>query len=251
MKILIIDDEAKAQSLLKQLIADLSLKVDQLFTANNLLEGIDIIKKEAPKIVFLDIEMPEYSGLEILDHIDLEQYPFKIIFTTAYQQYATEAFKLSAVDYLLKPIDPDELEIAVNKAVKIIEQNRLSSQIKSLQNALNELKVKKIALEVPHGIIFAEPDEILYFEADGMYTNVILKDQRKRLICKPLKHFVEQLSQNKFFFKPHRSYLINLNYMTEFIKKDGDYILLDNTIHIPISRSRKDDFTALLRETFL
>jgi two-component system LytT family response regulator len=251
MKILIVDDEVKAQSLLKKLITDLGVELEQLFTASNLLEGIDIIQKENPQIVFLDIEMPEYSGLEILDHIDLEQYPFKIIFTTAYQQYATEAFKLSAVDYLLKPIDPDELEIALNKAIKIIEQNKLASQIKSLQNALNELKVKKIALEVPHGIIFTNPDEIIYFEADGMYTNVVLKDQKKRLICKPLKHFVEQLSKNKFFFKPHRSYLINLNYMTEFIKKDGDYILLDTSVHIPISRSRKDDFTALLREIFL
>jgi len=250
MKAIIIDDEKRARHLLSNLLTEHCTSINSIEEAHDLASGVDLIKSSKPDVVFLDIEMPNQSGLDILEyfpnHID-----FKIIFVTAYNQYAIEAFKLSAVDYLLKPVDTTELKEAVAKAEEAIKTNNLNDQLNKLRDSLKQLSIDKIALEIPKGIMFTSHNDIVYFEADGMYTNVQLMDGKQKVICKPLKHFVEQLERNAMFFKCHRSYLINLKYVDELVKDDGDYLLMNNQKRIPISKSKRDQFLEVIKETFM
>jgi len=224
MKVILIDDESRARNVLKTLLIEECNGVSVILEASNLKEGVSIINKESPDIVFLDVEMPQQSGLEIMDYFKDETIEFQIIFTTAYSQYAIEAFKISAIDYLNK--------------------------LKKLEKAFQHLSINKIALEVPKGIIFTSHDEIIFFEADGVYTKVHLKDGKSELICKTLKHFSEQLIDNPFFYKPHRSYLINLKFMNKVTKQDGYHIVMNNKTTIPIARDRKDDFLKMVTNVF-
>ncbi|CAL2104492.1 LytTR family two component transcriptional regulator [Tenacibaculum sp. 190130A14a] len=249
MKVLIIDDEAKARSLMETLLTQFFPEIKKIVKADNLLNGVKQINKYEPDIVFLDIEMPEYSGLEILDFIPAP-IKFQLIFTTAYQQYVREALRMSAIDYLIKPIDREELREAINKAKFNIEKNKVSVQFSELKKAILSLSSHKIALEVPGEIIFVTHEEILYLEADGMYTKVHLANHEKRLICKPLGYFENQLLNNNLFFRCHRSFLINLHYLEKFVKKDGDFLLMQNQIAIPISKTKKSDFLRIIKEVF-
>ncbi|MCP4053071.1 MAG: response regulator transcription factor [Mesoflavibacter sp.] len=250
MKAIIIDDEKRARHLLSNLLTEHCASITRIEEAQDLASGVDLINSSKPDVVFLDIEMPNQSGLDILEYFP-NQIDFKIIFVTAYNQYAIEAFKLSAVDYLLKPVDTTELKEAVAKAEEAIKANNLNDQLNKLRDSLKQLSMDKIALEIPKGIMFASHNDIVYFEADGMYTNVQLIDGKQKTICKPLKHFVEQLERNAMFFKCHRSYLINLKYVDELVKDDGDYLLMNNQKRIPISKSKRDQFLDVIKETFM
>jgi len=250
MKAIIIDDEKRARRILKTLIEEECPEIVTVFDAENLLEGVAIIKAEQPDVVFLDIEMPNHSGLQILEFFKNDTINFQIIFTTAYGHYAIDAFKLSAVDYLLKPIDIDELKIAINKASDSLEENFIKEKLLNLERNFQQLALNKIALEVPKGIRFVSHEDILFFEADGVYTKVFLQNGKTELICKTLKHFTEQLSNKPLFYKPHRSYLINLKYMTEITKKDGLQVIMSNNKSIPIARDRKDQFMDIINRVF-
>ncbi len=249
MKALVVDDEKKARSLLNVLIDENCPEIEDLIFAEDLATGVKKIKEERPDLVFLDIEMPQQSGLKILEYFPGEV-NFKIIFTTAYNDYAIEAFKLSAVDYLLKPIDAEELSLAVRKATDQIEREHYSTKLEGLKKMFRQLSVNKIAIEVPKGVMFVGYDEIVMMEADGMYTKVYLHTGETDLICKPLKHFVEQLAENELFFRPHRSYLINIRYMKELSRSDGDFILMDNKKTVPISKKNKQAFLKVVHEVF-
>lgn len=249
MRALIIDDEAKARSVLQTMLSEFFTEITGIKLAENLMEGVKVIKDYKPDIVFLDIEMPEYSGLEIFDFIN-EPINFQLIFTTAYQQYALDALKLSAVDYLVKPIAIDELKTAIQKAIVNIESKKVSFQFEELKKAIQSLSSHKIALEIPGEIIFVSHDDILYLEADGMYTKVHLANSKQELISKPLSYFETQLKNNHLFFRCHRSYLINLYYLEKFVKKDGDFLLMKNQTSIPISRTKKQEFLKIVKEVF-
>lgn len=250
MKAIIIDDENKARSVLKTLIEEECPEIKMLAEAPDLLTGVQKIKSCKPDIVFLDIEMPEHSGLEIVNFFKNEPINFQIIFTTAYNQYAIEALKLSAIDYILKPIDSDELISAVNKAKIAIEKHNITNKLTSIEKAFNQLSLNKIALEVPKGIMFIAHDDIILFEADGVYTKVYLKNGKIELITKTLKHFTDQLEDKSIFYKPHRSYLINLKFMSQLVKKDGLHILLENNKTIPIARDKREEFMHMLEKIF-
>ena len=250
MKVLIIDDEAKARRLLEIIITDKCDAITKIYKAEDLESGIEIINNVAPEIVFLDIEMPKYSGLQILDFFEDKDVNFQIIFTTAYHQYAINAFKLAAVDYLLKPINVLELQAAVNKAVLLIKKQKVSNKLDDLKSTFQKLSLNTIALEIPKGILFASYDDIKFFEADGMYTNVYMKDDKVELICKPIKFFVDQLEKNTLFYKPHRSYLINIKHISQLIKQDGTYLLMNNNKTIPVSKDKKEEFISLVNEMF-
>ena len=250
MKALIIDDERKARTLLRVLLEEHCKEIHDIEEASDLEEGISCIKKQQPNIVFLDIEMPKYSGLQILDFFEPEDIDFQIIFVTAYNSYAIEAFKLSASDYLLKPLDVPELKAAVQKATKTINDTNLNAKFEELKKAFHQLSLNKIALEIPKGIIFIAHDDIMLFEADGMYTKVYMKSGEVELICKPLKHFVTQLSEKSLFYKPHRSYLVNLKFVKELTKKDGFYLVLENNKTVPIAKDKKEEFIRIVNEVF-
>lgn len=247
MKALIIDDEKRARNVLHILVEENCPKITQILEADNLLSGVEIIKQEQPNIVFLDIEMPEHSGLEILNFIEKEVYNFEIIFTTAYSEYAIQAFQLSAIDYLLKPVRPSQVKAAVDKAIAFLGNSQINKRLSELKESLQNSNFKKIGLPNADGIKFVNFNEIIALEADGMYTKVSTIKDDTILVSKPLKFFVDLLKDMKTFYRPHRSHLINLSYIKEYIKKDGGYILMENVKTIPISRDKKDEFLMIVQ----
>ena len=243
MKALIIDDERKARSVLKILLQENCPDITEIFEAEDLISGIELIETQQPKLVFLDIEMPEHSGLEIVDFIDRSTHTFEIIFVTAYNEYAIQAFELSAVDYLLKPARPTQIKQAVNKALNHIDKNELRLKLQELKRSIDTKQFKKIAVPFSDGIKFVNFNDITVLEADGMYTKISTSTSEKPLlVSKPLKHFVELLATQPLFYKPHRSFLINLNYVKEYIKRDGGHIVMDNDTIVAISKDKKEDF---------
>ncbi|MCI2229984.1 LytTR family DNA-binding domain-containing protein [Polaribacter sp. MSW13] len=247
MKVVIIDDEPKARNLLEVLIRENCPKITSIFKAEDLLSGVKIIKKEQPKIVFLDIEMPEHSGLEIFDFIDKSTHNFEIIFTTAYSEYAIQAFELSAIDYLLKPLRTNKLMEAVEKAIINFGKSHINLKLIELQKSLKSANFKKIGLPIADGIKFVNFEDIILLKADGMYTKVSIINTPQILISKPLKHFVELLDAIPTFYRPHRSYLINLKYIKEYYKKDGGYIIMDNNETVSISKDKKEEFLTIVQ----
>ncbi|MEO9485105.1 MAG: LytTR family DNA-binding domain-containing protein [Ekhidna sp.] len=246
MKAIIIDDEPKARNILKVLIEENCPKIKEVFQAEDLLTGVKIIQNQAPHIVFLDIEMPEHSGLEILNFIEKEVVDFEIIFTTAYSDYAVQAFQLAAIDYLLKPVSSKQVKNAVDKCLALIGKSNISSKLTELKASLASSNFKKIGLPVSNGIKFVSFEEIVMLEADGMYTKITLEKEDEILISKPLKHFVELLKNIPLFYRPHRSFLINLKYVSQYIKSDGGYILMDNGTSVTISKENRDQFLTLI-----
>ena len=247
MKVLIIDDENKARSLLKTIISENCQEIQEIEEAPNLLDGIAILKSKNIDILFLDIEMPQHSGLELFDFLDVNQVNFEIIFTTAYSEYAVKAFEFSAIDYLLKPLRPNKVKDAIEKAQKSMQQNQLQLRLLELKNALSSDKFSKLALPVEEGVLFIKLDEIFVLEADGMYTTFNLTNNRKILISKPMKYFSDLLENKELFYKPHRSYLVNLKYLQKVIKKDGTYIEMENNMRIPVSKEKKEELNNLLQ----
>ncbi|MBU2916012.1 MULTISPECIES: LytR/AlgR family response regulator transcription factor [Reichenbachiella] len=246
MKAIIIDDEQKARNLLHVLIEENCKNITEIYQADNLLSGVELIKAEQPQLVFLDIEMPGNSGLEILDFIDREDYHFEIIFTTAYSEYAIQAIQLTAVDYLLKPISASKVKNAVERALTFLGKSKINQRLDELKEVFKSQTFKKIGLPVNDGVEFVAFDDIIMLEADGMYTKVFTADG-EMLISKPLKHFVELLQNVKVFYRPHRSYLVNLMFIKKYVKSDGGYILMDNDRSVSISKDRTDEFMQLMQ----
>lgn len=246
MKAVIIDDEKKARNVLRTMLLENCSKITQIFEAENLVSGVSLIKSENPSLVFLDIEMPENSGLEILNHINKEDYIFEIIFVTAYSEYAVQAFQLSAIDYLLKPIRPSQLTEAVDKAISQIGNSQISLKLEELKKSLQSSNFKKIGIPYADGIKFVNFEDIIMFEADGMYTKVSIKNMDVILVSKPMRFFVDLFTRATTFYKPHRSFLINLMYLKEYIKKDGGYILMENDKTVSISKDKKEEFLTIV-----
>jgi len=191
--------------------------------------------------------MPEHSGLEILNFIEKEVHNFEIIFTTAYSEYAIQAFQLSAIDYLLKPVRPSQVKEAVDKAIKFLGNTQINTRLAELKTSLEAANFKKIGLPDSNGITFVNFEDIIMLQADGMYTKVTTVNKGDILVSKPLKFFVETLNKVKTFYRPHRSFLINLTYIKAYIKKDGGYILMENDKTVSISDSKKEDFLTIVK----
>lgn len=246
MKAILIDDEKNAITVLKTLINEYCPEIKEIYWANELEEGVRLINMHEADIVFLDIEMPKHSGLEIMDFFNGKKMDFSIVFVTAYNKYAIEAFKLCALDYILKPINPNYLVQAVTKCVDKRKEKELTKKI----DALKKLTFNTLAIEVPKGIIFLSYDEIQYLEADGSYTKIYTSKGNVELICKPLKFFVEQLNHNEYFFKCHRSYLVNIKYIKQFVKLDGGYLIMKNDIKLPLAKSSREKFSKIIEGLF-
>ncbi|MFT5750698.1 MAG: two-component system LytT family response regulator [Flavobacteriales bacterium] len=243
---IIIDDEPKARSVLRVLLEENCPEVEVIYEAEDLLGGVALIKKEKPQLVFLDIEMPEHSGLEIVNFIDKESFKFEIIFTTAYSEYAIKAFQLAAIDYILKPVRPSQVKKAVGRAIQFIGKSNINLKLDALQQGIQSASFKKIALPVADGIRFVSFDELVILEADGMYTKIIMKDESTIVISKPLKHFVDLLDAYPAFYKPHRSYLIHLKYIKQYVKSDGGYVVMETDHSVSIAKDKREDFLEIM-----
>ena len=249
MRIIIIDDETKARSLLKNIIEQHESGSDyqsELFEAENLLEGVNLIKQHQPKLVFLDIEMPNEQGIEIFKYFDNREITFDLVFTTAYSEYALRAFEMNAIDYILKPIRPKRVAEILDKLTTNFNKEDIQTKLEELKTSLNNNSFNKIGLPVQDGIIFVPLKEIIHLEADGMYTKVHKKDQETLVVSKPLKFFDQLVQTGDTFYRPHRSHIFNFQYLKRYVRKDGNYIVLENEHVLPISKDKKEEFLAIV-----
>lgn len=182
--------------------------------------------------------MPGHSGLELIDFFNENEIDFSIIFVTAYNQYAIQAFKLSAVDYLLKPIEQADLQNAIELFKKNRNKNKNSYRV--LKENFNGNQSKKIALATLNSISFIDTNDILFFQGDGAYTKVHTKDDTIITVSKGLKNFETMLEGNSHFFRCHKSYIVNVNYITEYVKSDGGYLIVNKSHQISISHDKTD-----------
>jgi len=245
MKAVIIDDEQHGITTLTWSLQQYCKEVEVIGFAHNGEDGYNLIQQMVPDLVFLDIEMPILSGIDML--IKFNDIPFKVIFTTAYDKYAIKAIKLNALDFLLKPIDKDELIFAIAKAQK--EMNVVSKvQLQNLHDIHKTKVVDKIALSLSNGLHFINISEIIRVEADGNYSKFHLLDNRKLLLSKTLGDAEEILSEDPNFYRIHKSHLINLKHVTRYIRGEGGEIVMSDGASIAISRSKKEEFLDLFNK---
>jgi len=237
---IIIDDERKSIELLEWQISTYCPSLKVIATCNSAKEGIEAIEKHKPDIIFLDIEMPHMNGFEML--LRLNPIHFEVVFTTAYSEFAIKAFKVNALDYLLKPIDANDLKAAVAKLELKLSKNNQSAEVKQSQPDLKNFHRKRIALTTSESLIFIEPDKILFCESSSNYTYFYLTENNKKiLIAKTLKE-IEEILVKFDFFRIHNSHLVNMNHVKEFVRGSGGYVVMADGSHLTVSRSRKDEF---------
>jgi len=239
IKAIIIDDEVHCIDTLSILLADYCPDVEVVDKCLSAKKGLEAIEKLSPSLVFLDIEMPVMNGFELLEQF--KQIPFSVIFTTSYDQYAIKAIRFSALDYLLKPIDPKELIGAIKK---IQTQKNLPSA-EQFDMLLKQMTHKgaafsKIAIPTTEGFELIPADQLVRCEADDNYTHLFLKNKTKIIACRTLKEMEEQLQDFSFFIRVHHSYLVNLNEVTKYVRGEGGYLVMTDGSTVNVSRSRKE-----------
>ncbi len=244
-KAVIIDDESYAIEVLKILLSKNCPEVELAGTASESVEGIALINQHTPDIVFLDIEMPRLNGFQVLEQV--QDLHFHLIFTTAYDQYAVKAFRYSALDYLMKPIVAKELMEAISKLPerKPINKEQLRVTEENLVTVRSHAMPERIVLPHAKGYIFQKIEEIIYCEAMGAYTKLILENKPPLIISKGLSDF-EELLKDTIFFRAHRQYLINIKKIQELIREDGGYLRMSDDSKLPLARNRKEEFFALI-----
>ena len=239
---ILVDDEISNLKGLERKLEHLFPEIDIIHSFQSPEEAIEGIKNTPPDILFLDIEMPRINGFQLLTQ--LKEIAFKTIFVTAYNTYAIEAFKQNALDYILKPIDNDELKLAVNKAVHIVREEELQTHNKKLIHVLTD-KVKglnKIIVPTVKGISFYKPEEVIRLEGKEGYTYVYLKTGDKVLSSYSIGKYEKQLN-SEGFFQCHRSHIVNIEFITDFLNEG--YVLLNNTHKVPISKAKRKQFLNL------
>jgi len=235
---IIIDDEQHCVQSLKTDLEKYCPAVEVVAECLSAKEGIFAIKKLKPELVFLDVQMPLMNGFELLEIIDTID--FAIIFTTAYDKFAARAFRISAVDYLLKPIDAAELQDAIKKAEQKIHTPDGTTNIENLlKNIRQPVADQKIALPFKDGFEFIEARHIMYCEAEGAYTRFYLDNKKQILVCRTLGD-VEELVPREIFQRIHHSTIVNVLFVSHFFRSDGGYVIMSSGQQLHVSKSRKD-----------
>lgn len=245
LRVLVIDDEQAIQELLCKIMEqNFNQSVEIVGKGGSVAEAVKLIHKHRPDVVFIDIEMPGNSGLQLVDFFDPAELNFDIVFVTAYSEYAIKAFKVSAFDYLLKPIDIEDLADTLQRLLqRRTIKNTMVEQVNILKEQYQkELNLKKMAIRTLEGTHFVETDKIIYLEAEGTYTNIYMLENKKIVASRPVGDFEEMLSPHHLFFRTHRSYIINLQRIVKYSKTEGYSVFMQNGKEIPLSRYRKEDF---------
>lgn len=239
IKVVLVDDELHCTESLEILLKSFNKPIQIIGKYNNSIEALAFIKSTAFDILFLDIEMPGLNGFELLSQIN--DFKFDVVFTTAYDQYAIKAFKYSALNYLLKPIDDTELLECIQKWESKIYKNLPLDQFNFFIDILHNSQKKrsKIALPTTYGLEFIEIGEIIRCQSESNYTHFFLKSGEKFLICRTLKE-VESLLTNNGFVRVHQSHLINPIFLKKFLRNDGGYVVMEDGEKISVSKNNKD-----------
>ena len=249
IRALIVDDASQVRKLLRLMLSELALDVQLIGEAENLQQAVELIRLEKPQLVFLDIEMPGKNGLQLVSELTAEDLNFHIIFITAYSQYAIQAFRLSAVDYLIKPVKEKELLEALEKVRKQTELNRSSQQLKNLSEHLKLEANNTICIPVNYGQEYIHVNDIEYIEADNTYVYIYFVNGERKLVTKHLKYFESLLCDFELFAKVHRSFIINRKQLKAFRKEDRGMIVMNSGKQISLSRTHRQSFLELLDNT--
>jgi two-component system, LytTR family, response regulator len=248
LKAIIVDDEEDGRTVMEVLLRDHFKDISIEAICENGKDGVKAIIELHPDIVFLDIDMPGMNGFDVLDCV--KSLPVKVIFVTAHNEHAIRAFKYSAVDYILKPVSIDDLREAISKAQNIqFHQMGLVSRYEMLLNQLNQKDQvpEVIALPLADGLQVVNVHQIMYCKADRNYTHVHIHPAEKVLVSRPLKEFENMLIPHGFF-RIHHSALINMKYVSKYVRSDGGYVLMKDNSSIEIARQRKDAFLKLIQK---
>ena len=238
-KIVIIDDENRTRELIARMIDSFGFDVVTIPEGENVQSGIDAIEKHQPDIVFLDIQMPDGTGFDVIRSI--ENKTFEVIFITAHEEFAIKAIKFSALDYLLKPIDSAELKAALEKALDTIDEKKESSQFDALQKNINPTEKRRLVLKTQESVHVVELDQIISCEADRNYTSFFLKYNKKILVSKTLKDYETLLSVHNFL-RVQQSHLVNIDYVDRYDKKNGGAVVMKDGSEVPLSPAKRDLF---------
>jgi len=246
IKAIIIDDEKTSRDTLSGLLKRYCKNVEVIAEAEGYETGLDVLKKQKPDVIFLDIQMPDGSGFKLLE--DLDNINFEVIFATAFDQFAIKAIKYSALDYLLKPINPEDLINSIEKLEQKIQKGYDNTSMKFLLNTVKNPNFdtqKKIALSTSEGIHIVDIDNIIRCESDDYYTRFFLKDGKVIMISKTLKENEELLSDYNFI-RTHKSHLINLKYVKSYLRMDGGSIIMTDGSNIPVSRRKREQILDII-----
>ena len=248
IKAILIDDEKFCVEVLEELIREHCRMLEVVSTCSSGEEGISAIQQYQPDLIFLDIEMPRMSGFDMLEK--LLPFHFDVILTTAYDQYAIRAIKYTALDYLLKPIDSEDLKMAVDKYIHPRTQHNYSAQLELLKDNMKQLhqpQFQRIAIPTIEGLILLPVNDILFCEANSSYTILHLNKSEKIVSAKTLKEYEEILAPHGFF-RVHHSHLVNLNHVQKYVRGDGGYVIMSNQSTIGVSRNKKESFLLRLQQ---
>jgi two-component system LytT family response regulator len=244
IKALIIDDEKHCIITLEHLLSQIE-NVTVVATTQDSTLSKKLIEQYQPDIVFLDIEMPEMNGFDVINQF--ETLPFKVIFTTAYDQYALKALRMNALDYLLKPIAKNDITIALEK-YQNKEMEISKDQVQNLHLFNNGKMQDTIALSTQQGLLFVKIDDIMYLEASSCYTFIVMNDKTKHLASKTMATFEEVLSDNPLFFRTHKSHIVNLKFIKQYLRGEGGELIMQDGNNIALSRNRKQEFLNLFKK---
>jgi two-component system LytT family response regulator len=248
IRAIIVDDEESARDVLDNLLRRFCPDVEVLNKCSNVPQAVEACEKENPDLVFLDIEMPNYAGFEIVNFF--ESVPFEIIFVTAYDKYALRAFEISAIDYLLKPVDIDELIRAVEKVKTRITEKNINQRLELFLNQQPQQPAghafSKIAVPTLEGLSFYPVEDIICCIAKGTYTQIELVKDKDMLVSSTLKE-IEEMLPASIFCRIHHSYLINMNHIKKYYKGKGGYIEMNNGRTMLVSTRKREEFLSRLR----
>lgn len=238
IKAIITDDEFGARQVLKTLLSEFFPEIEIVAICEDLPSCIRAVKKYKPDVLFLDIEMPEYSGLDIYTFLDEGEVTFELIFTTAYNEYATDAFRLAAIDYLLKPIQFHQLQEAVERLKAEVKKQTALEQLSVLKSNMAGQTEKRICISTSEGKYYVPFNELIALEADGSYTSIYTQNQGKIYASRRLKFFEDMLEGDERFIRIHRSNLINKMFVEKLIKGDENYVLLKNGQQLSVATEK-------------
>ncbi len=242
---IIVDDELKSRESLKILIEDYCEGITVETTCQNVAEAVQAINDVKPDVVFLDIQLQGETGFDLLSKF--RNFEFEVIFTTAYTEYAIKAFKFSAIDYLLKPIDIGDLR----KAIEKVARNKGDAVTDRLQQLLQNLRNGspdnyKLALPTSDGLVFVKVHDILYCQASSNYTEIFMADDKRYVVSRTLKEYDDMLGEQNFY-RIHHSYLINLNGIKKYVRGEGGYVIMSNDKSLDVSKRRKEGFLSRIK----
>lgn len=249
MKAVIIDDEAHHRDYLKSLLAEYCPHVQLLAEADGVEAGLQLLRTHHPDLLLLDVEMQDGTGFDLLQKI--QPVDFHVVFTTAHQHFALQAFRFSALDYLLKPIEAELLVAAVSKAAETKKASDMQVKLTALLGNIQSMSTqpKKMVLKDSDNIHLVAVSDIIRLEADSNYTIFHLADQRRILVSKTMKDY-ERMLEDHFFFRCHQSHMINLHYLQRIGKRDGGSVIMKDNTELPLSSRKRETLIALLEQRF-